>query len=209
MKTMSPENRHTFRVGLYTGRDKKWSPVRVWDGVDFIYTMLRLSDWCCHPHCCCVICSWVGIQRLQLSGSLNNRVILCIVFNLLRHHGGAAQPGPPETGATGGTLYGRGQRQHWGQHRQHKWGNQSEWIWAVLSQCAYRIICWNSKFIVCSEFYPKISAFLCQGLTNNECSNHSFGSLGSSSDKESEVQIHIFAPIWKALWNWLYSHGLE
>uniref|UniRef100_A0A673M487 Uncharacterized protein n=1 Tax=Sinocyclocheilus rhinocerous TaxID=307959 RepID=A0A673M487_9TELE len=24
-------------------------------------------------------------------------------------------------------------------------------------------------------------------LTNNECSNHSFGSLGSSSDKESEV----------------------
>ncbi|XP_048094442.1 serine/threonine-protein kinase tousled-like 1, partial [Alosa alosa] len=28
--------------------------------------------------------------------------------------------------------------------------------------------------------------FLLQGLTNNECSNHSFGSLGSLSDKESE-----------------------
>lgn len=29
--------------------------------------------------------------------------------------------------------------------------------------------------------------FVFQALTNNECSNHSFGSLGSSSDKESEV----------------------
>lgn len=29
--------------------------------------------------------------------------------------------------------------------------------------------------------------FMFQALTNNECSNHSFGSLGSSSDKESEV----------------------
>lgn len=29
--------------------------------------------------------------------------------------------------------------------------------------------------------------FSLQALTNNECSNHSFGSLGSLSDKESEV----------------------
>uniref|UniRef100_A0A668B061 non-specific serine/threonine protein kinase n=1 Tax=Myripristis murdjan TaxID=586833 RepID=A0A668B061_9TELE len=31
--------------------------------------------------------------------------------------------------------------------------------------------------------------FMGGGLTNNECSNHSFGSLGSSSDKESEVSL--------------------
>lgn len=48
--------------------------------------------------------------------------------NPRRHHGGAAQSGPPETGAAGGTLYGRGQRQHGGQHWQHKWWNQSELI---------------------------------------------------------------------------------
>ncbi|KAI1899900.1 hypothetical protein AGOR_G00066530 [Albula goreensis] len=30
-----------------------------------------------------------------------------------------------------------------------------------------------------------------KGLTNNECSNHSFGSLGSSSDKESEVTVEL------------------
>uniref|UniRef100_A0A673NMG5 non-specific serine/threonine protein kinase n=1 Tax=Sinocyclocheilus rhinocerous TaxID=307959 RepID=A0A673NMG5_9TELE len=29
-------------------------------------------------------------------------------------------------------------------------------------------------------------------LTNNECSNHSFGSLGSSSDKESEVSLILY-----------------
>ncbi|GAA6108127.1 serine/threonine-protein kinase tousled-like 1 isoform X1 [Tachysurus ichikawai] len=31
-----------------------------------------------------------------------------------------------------------------------------------------------------------------KALTNNECSNHSFGSLGSSSDKESEVCTRTF-----------------
>uniref|UniRef100_A0A6Q2ZBK7 non-specific serine/threonine protein kinase n=1 Tax=Esox lucius TaxID=8010 RepID=A0A6Q2ZBK7_ESOLU len=34
--------------------------------------------------------------------------------------------------------------------------------------------------------------FMGGGLTNNECSNQSFGSLGSSSDKESEVRLCFY-----------------
>lgn len=40
---------------------------------------------------------------------------------------------------------------------------------------------------VCANLCMNYAIFVFQALTNNECSNHSFGSLGSSSDKESEV----------------------
>uniref|UniRef100_A0A4W4EEI4 non-specific serine/threonine protein kinase n=1 Tax=Electrophorus electricus TaxID=8005 RepID=A0A4W4EEI4_ELEEL len=36
-----------------------------------------------------------------------------------------------------------------------------------------------------------------KGLNNNECSNHSFGSLGSSSDKESEVSVHFVCSVFQ------------
>lgn len=40
---------------------------------------------------------------------------------------------------------------------------------------------------ICANLCMIYAIFMFQALTNNECSNHSFGSLGSSSDKESEV----------------------
>lgn len=46
------------------------------------------------------------------------------------------------------------------------------------------IISHNTVYIA---FTSSVTVFSFQGLTNNECSNHSFGSLGSLSDKESEV----------------------
>lgn len=45
----------------------------------FFRPRLNVSDLCCLPHCYCIICTWMGIQRLQLKGSLNNRVI-CALF---------------------------------------------------------------------------------------------------------------------------------
>ena len=48
-----------------------------------------------------------------------------------------------------------------------------------------------SDVVVWACYSNKLSfyclSYLFKGLTNNECSNQSFGSLGSSSDKESEV----------------------
>lgn len=144
----------------------------------------------------CHLPTRVGSKWVQLSWSLNNGDTLWFVANPPRHHGGAAQPGPPETGAAGGSFYGRSQRQHRGQHWQRKRGNQSE---SEMRTYLF-IYCLSVSYCSVDSVINCLSLF--QGLTNNECSNHSFGSLGSSSDKESEV--NIFNPMWELLWSHLH-----
>lgn len=125
--------------------------------------------FCLGQHCCCITWKPVSVHWSDCCH--------------LKRHGGAAQSGPPEARVAGGALHGRGQRQHGRQHRQHQRGNQSE------STLVLGIGLWNGPvaFIVSVNSLPKKCLLSLQALTNNECSNHSFGSHGSLSDKESEV----------------------
>lgn len=63
----------------------------------------------------------------------------------------------------------------------------------VVKSLIHNTCCMNTSYsstftlswLICIDSCKCVSPV--QTLTNNECSNHSFGSLGSSSDKESEV----------------------
>ena len=87
----------------------------------------RLS-WCGtgEVHCTQTICTylmctylkWIVVwdSRIQFVVSLHSH--MCYV--VFRPHGGAAQPGPSQAGASGGEVHGCGQRQHRRKQRQRR-----------------------------------------------------------------------------------------
>uniref|UniRef100_A0A671QQV6 non-specific serine/threonine protein kinase n=1 Tax=Sinocyclocheilus anshuiensis TaxID=1608454 RepID=A0A671QQV6_9TELE len=108
-----------------------------------------------------------------------------------------AQFGPAPAGVAGGQISGRSQWQHSGDLYVHVYVCYHSGAMEELHSLDPR-----RQELLEARFLGGVSGNTAgstgstsggtKTLTNNECSNHSFGSLGSSSDKESEVSLILY-----------------